>query len=273
MYFRFSCRVQALAIRTYCHYRLGSETLRASTYEDSEAVFYLGGPHEVVVKIRNAGEDELPLPKAHKHYLVCQATGRWDPSSAQIREGFEALSEGRIPNLIESLTEDQRKLLARACSELSVAAEKAAEALRWRYGILGPHSPYSSRRSEWSFDAEQWYAFPSHSLSKLQVHVELLPTTTVHVTDNVKADTEALLSGGHTEPLSHALFREAWMEHERKNPRSALVIGVAALEAGLKKQSMSRKLWVWFLCFFESVHREVAFKRPLLATPQSYLRR
>ena len=34
---------------------------------------------------------------------------------------------------------------------------------------------------------------------------------------------------------------------------------------------MSRMLWVWFLCFFESVYRQVAFERPLLAAPQSYL--
>src|SRR5215210_6168424 len=35
---------------------------------------------------------------------------------------------------------------------------------------------------------------------------------------------------------------------------------------------MSGKLWVRFLCF-ESVHREVASERPLLAAPQRYLRR
>src|SRR5215210_2945949 len=35
---------------------------------------------------------------------------------------------------------------------------------------------------------------------------------------------------------------------------------------------MSRKLWVWFLCSSEGVHREVASERPLFAAPQSYLR-
>jgi hypothetical protein len=32
-------------------------------------------------------------------------------------------------------------------------------------------------------------------------------------------------------------------------------------------QSMSRKLWVWFLCLFEGIHRQVALQRPLLAAP------
>jgi hypothetical protein len=36
--------------------------------------------------------------------------------------------------------------------------------------------------------------------------------------------------------------------------------------------SMSRKLWVRFLCYLEGVHREVALQRPLLAAPQGYLR-
>src|SRR5215218_6664532 len=35
---------------------------------------------------------------------------------------------------------------------------------------------------------------------------------------------------------------------------------------------MSRKLWVWFLRFFEGVHREVAPERPLFAASQDYLR-
>src|SRR5215208_8179688 len=37
-------------------------------------------------------------------------------------------------------------------------------------------------------------------------------------------------------------------------------------------ESMSRILWVWFLCYLKSVHREVAPERPLLAAPQGYLR-
>ncbi len=38
-------------------------------------------------------------------------------------------------------------------------------------------------------------------------------------------------------------------------------------------ESMSGKLWVWVFYCFESIHRKVAFQRPLLAAPQGYLRR
>jgi hypothetical protein len=35
---------------------------------------------------------------------------------------------------------------------------------------------------------------------------------------------------------------------------------------------MSGILWVWFLCFVEGVHGEVASECPFLAAPQGYLR-
>jgi hypothetical protein len=44
----------------------------------------------------------------------------------------------------------------------------------------------------------------------------------------------ALVSDGTEEPLGHQLFREAWNQ-KGVHPRSALVIGVAAAEVGLKK--------------------------------------
>src|SRR5215203_6855551 len=40
----------------------------------------------------------------------------------------------------------------------------------------------------------------------------------------------------------------------------------------IRSRSMSRRLWVWFLYCFESVHREVTPEHPLLAAPQGYLR-
>jgi hypothetical protein len=56
----------------------------------------------------------------------------------------------------------------------------------------------------------------------------------VHVSEDVRADTEALLEAEIAEPLGHTLFREAWALRGTY-PRSALIIGVAALEVGLKQ--------------------------------------
>ena len=48
------------------------------------------------------------------------------------------------------------------------------------------------------------------------------------------AEVVKLVSAGIEEPLGHQLFREAWNLRET-NPRSSLVIGVAAAEIGLKR--------------------------------------
>ena|SRR5215212_2871533 len=113
MHFRSSYLVRALAIRT-------RDNGVANTYEDSEIAFYLGGPHEVVVRMRNAGEGERHQAQGHEHYLVCEATGRWTPSSPQVQDGFQALREGRVPNRAETL-EEAKQEFAQAYKEEQIS--------------------------------------------------------------------------------------------------------------------------------------------------------
>jgi hypothetical protein len=51
--------------------------------------------------------------------------------------------------------------------------------------------------------------------------------------DEADNDFRYLLQHEHEEPLGHSLLREAWEQRE-ENPRSALVVGVAAAEVGFK---------------------------------------
>lgn len=70
------------------------------------------------------------------------------------------------------------------------------------------------------------------------------------------------------------LLRKAQIEHDADFLREGVrVLSQALMELEVEEQSMSRKLWVWFLCCLESVHREIAPERPLLTAPQGYLRR
>jgi hypothetical protein len=56
----------------------------------------------------------------------------------------------------------------------------------------------------------------------------------VRFNDEERAEIERLVSTGRSEPLGHALLREAW--HQRgNNPRSAIIIGIAAAEVGVKE--------------------------------------
>lgn len=56
----------------------------------------------------------------------------------------------------------------------------------------------------------------------------------METTCKIKAEIGELLREGASEPVAHSLFREAW-EQRIQNPRSAVVVGVAALEVGVKQ--------------------------------------
>lgn len=58
-------------------------------------------------------------------------------------------------------------------------------------------------------------------------------TRPVHFWNENEAGIKELVDEGKNEPLSHELFREAWNQKDL-NLRSALVIGITALETGIK---------------------------------------
>jgi len=65
-------------------------------------------------------------------------------------------------------------------------------------------------------------------------------TATLEALENLRASTEVceevrtLVDRGVAEPIGHELFREAWPQRGA-NPRSALIMGVAAAESGFKE--------------------------------------
>src|SRR5438270_11607402 len=71
----------------------------------------------------------------------------------------------------------------------------------------------------------------------------MLPTSTgmtivdvprIEVSGEAAQELQALLDKRVSEPLAHALLREGWSQR-RENPSSALLIGMAALEIGIKE--------------------------------------
>jgi hypothetical protein len=68
--------------------------------------------------------------------------------------------------------------------------------------------------------------------SSLSVHILGLQQT-VHLTPNETDDILTLLKTDQDEPIPHVLFREAW-EQRSSNQGSALMIGMTALEVGVK---------------------------------------
>ena len=108
-------------------------------------------------------------------------------------------------------------------------ARRAVGVLRWRLAVVGPHSPLSYKSTKWSFEGKTWFPLPMDN------KVYIFPATSPFYIDNTaRSDIANYVQDGKAEPLGHELYREA-LEQMAYHPRSALVIGIAALETGLKE--------------------------------------
>lgn len=113
-------------------------------------------------------------------------------------------------------------------AELHTAADTAVGVLRWRSRTLGPRRPYASRGIHWSLDGIKWRPMPSST------YVEVQDTAHLEISEAAARELQELLDANESEPLAHELFREAW-DQRTSNPRSSLLIGMTALEVGIKQ--------------------------------------
>jgi hypothetical protein len=107
-------------------------------------------------------------------------------------------------------------------------ATRTVRVLRWRLDHEGPHNPFATRGDFWSLDGATWERMPSETSASVRQLWSLAPKETP------AREVSAIVSAGGDEPLSHQLFREALLQREQ-NPRSALVIGVSAVEVAVKE--------------------------------------
>jgi hypothetical protein len=120
-----------------------------------------------------------------------------------------------------------RSFIESVSGELADYAARTISVLRWRANELGPHNPVSTRGLYWSVDGSFWHPAP-HSFRVLsEVH------GTLRASEQLRIEVENIVSAGGRSPLHHDLFREAW-EQRHNNPRSAIVIGMAAAELSVK---------------------------------------
>jgi hypothetical protein len=104
--------------------------------------------------------------------------------------------------------------------------------LRWRSGLSeGLSDPFRNRGEYLSQDGESWTEI--HMARSFRVTFVLGPRQ-IKTSSDLEHEVVGLIAYQSEEPLGHQLFREAWNQRS-SHPRSALVIGVAAAEVGLKK--------------------------------------
>lgn len=222
------------------------------------ALFNVRRAHQITVTLRLPTEEEQQTGFRIDD-AQCEGEMNFDPND-KVVEALRALSEHRLPeggkprsawsdarafvdesgNLLENhmapweaLPEPLQSYLTQSGSELNEAIRAALGVLRWRLGDEGRHQPYSSRGCFFSFDGENWMMAPMRG----EVHGWMVGD--LRITEEVACDVQRLLDEHEDEPLAHALWREGW-DQRHTNRRSALLLGITALEVGVKQFISSR---------------------------------
>lgn len=184
--------------------------------------------------------------------LTCTATGRF-PLTKQLDEAFGRLAAGELPEGSQneddvkrqssrdgahhsySLPFDQYPAEVQAfMSEIYRTLYKCAShvwrLLRWRSGAIGSHELFQTiLASEWSSDGQPpWHKLPVKGY--LRTGSWAIP----RLDDPVTYSVQRLLASDIAEPTSEELLREAWAAGGA-NPRSGLLLAVAAAEVGFKE--------------------------------------
>jgi hypothetical protein len=113
-------------------------------------------------------------------------------------------------------------------SELSTACRGVFKLIRWRLGQQGFASPFGALPTMWSFDGQSWHVLPG----KMRLIVGR-PFVTISPNKN-RAELQTMIDNQNAEPLAQELIREA-IDLQWSNPRSCLLVAVAAAEVGVKQ--------------------------------------
>lgn len=216
--------------------------------------FVVPSGHRATVTIRpRSAEEEKKRPLLFGSHA--EAEVQFEPKRAVARS-LDSLESNRLPN--DSLPRDQwprefdfigkegelldghvapgsilSASLQHFFSEIKVELEFAIRyvfgILRWRIGHDGALDPFSFQRARWSSDSgKSWHRFPRRTSGRIIARGDS------HITVEIAQDAQRLISQANPEPLGHELWREAWAQR-RTSPRSAMLIGMAALEVGIKQ--------------------------------------
>jgi hypothetical protein len=211
--------------------------------------FDYGGPHKVRIEIRAPSEEEQAKGFGRTD-AFCIATLEIEPNEA-VESVFERIEanqiyppetkeqyfpleyptpEGlriRLPNL-SGFPENFQSFIKNVTDELSNFANRTVSVLRWRVNELGPHNPISTRGLSWSIDGKFWHPAP------VNWHVKVSVKGSIQLVDGLVAFVQKIVASDGNEPIYHDLYREAW-EQCSMNPRSSLIMGMAALEISVKQ--------------------------------------
>lgn len=213
-----------------------------------------GREGELIIRYRNFSK-EKQIPSQ----LYCDAL-LWLDVKPKITSMFDSLAENKLPvdktmpiKLPYSLSFESKidehgqipekhiiplsilplqfqDLANRARGELTNYIRSFVKTMRWAQAADCPHSPLGFVSYHWSADKKNWFPMPSD----LAVEAHLVKPFNFN-----SASIEPVLAlwQSEEEPLAHELIREAF-DVAHLNKRSALLIGVSALEIAVKEYVM-----------------------------------
>lgn len=174
--------------------------------------------HKMLLEL---SEGMLPLAKPSQIKLPFElAHGIQIGSDRKIPEKYSVPSSILPPTLKNLFSENSRhgrELITRY-----------VKLIRWIQLSSGKHSPFAHVEFKWSFDGTRWFYAPTAYQLSMSVSIPIRTSSKAQ-----KIVKEALMST-ISEPLSQELIRESF-ELVSSNPRSSLLIGVTALETGIKE--------------------------------------
>lgn len=176
----------------------------------------LDPPDAIVGAFHSLADDRLPVPPPHEEVLLHD----------YIDQEGKILGNHIAP--LHLMPPDFREFAESLSGEVHDVVEAVVGVARWRSRTFGQRHPFSASPMEWMLDGAVWKHMPTST------GVQIGDVARIEFTEASIADLQALLDADTLEPLAHALFREAWSQRY-SNPDSALLIGVAALEIGVKQ--------------------------------------
>jgi hypothetical protein len=189
-------------------------------YGDNE-IHLAVAPKKIDIALRKRRAEDAPPPVEQNDGLIVAICDR-------------ELSERIQQEVKESGALSLNKAAVRQVfDEMSDCIVHTLHLLRWRTGSEGSPNPIRMGTADhfaWSPDGIDWKRVDDSRHAKLGFELNQLGSSPT------KDDIEFIQSGlieGLDEPLGHQLLREANV-NRRSNPRSALILAVAAAEVGFK---------------------------------------
>ncbi|HEX2392004.1 MAG TPA: hypothetical protein VHI77_03715 [Solirubrobacterales bacterium] len=153
----------------------------------------------------------------------------WPRKFDYITEKLQVEANYVVPG--SALSESMKGFVRQTQEGLIAATRVVVGNVRWRLAYIGPHDPVQFLHAYWSLDAKSWHPMPS--TTSVTIAKSEIPRI-----DRSRDAIQELVDAKAREPLGHALWHEA-SQQRATNPRSAILIGLAALEIGIKHYAIN----------------------------------